>query len=186
MKTLQLIFLAVFALVPVLKAGSIEAGQAIQITIQGVPPGEQARINGTYSVSDSGYVRLWQVGNIKAAGVDSNVLAQSIEAAYQRAEIYTNPNVQVLANSGDKMVEHLLTVGGRVRAPGPKPFQRGMTLFQAVMASGGPTEFGAINRVKLYRNGKVYIYDLTKGEHKLLKVYPNDTIDVPEKNWLGR
>jgi protein involved in polysaccharide export with SLBB domain len=186
MKTLQIIFLALFALVPTLKAGIIEAGQAIQITIQGVPISEQGRVNGTYSVSDAGYVRLWGINNIKAAGVDSNVLAQSIETAYKRAEIYTNPNVQVLANSSDKLIEQLLTVGGRVRAPGPKPFQKGMTLFQAVMASGGPTEFGAINRVKLYRNGKVYIYDLTKGEHKLLKVYPNDTIDVPEKNWLGR
>ena len=72
-----------------------------------------------------------------------------------------------------------------MRNPGPKPYQRGMTLFQAVMASGGPTEFGAVNRVKLYRKGKVYTYDLTKGNHKLLLVYPNDTIDVPEKNWRG-
>ena len=80
----------------------------------------------------------------------------------------------------------MLTVGGKVRAPGAKRWAQGMTLFQAVMAAGGPTEFGAMNRVKLYRNGRVYTYDLSKGDHKLLKVYANDTIDVPQKNWAGR
>ncbi|NNC90258.1 MAG: sugar ABC transporter substrate-binding protein, partial [Akkermansiaceae bacterium] len=67
-----------------------------------------------------------------------------------------------------------------------KPYQRNMTLYQAVMAAGGATEFGAVNRVKLYRNDRVYTYDLNRGEHKLLKVYPKDVIDVPQKNVIGR
>ena len=166
--------------------GQIEPGAAIQITIQGVPPAEQGRINAVYPVSETGYITLWQVGSIRAAGVETDVLARRIEAAYKSAEIYTNPTIQILADSSDKLTEQILTVGGKVRVPGPKPFTRGMTLFDAVMAAGGPTEFGAINRVKLYRNGRVYTYDLTKGDHKLLKVYPRDTIDIPQKNWIGR
>lgn len=188
MKLLQTIFLTLLvAVVPVLQASPIQKGQAIQISLLGVPPVEQARVNGVYSVSEkTGYVRLWQIGNIMAAGVDSSVLAQRIEVAYQKAEIYTSPTIQVMSDSSDKMIEQLVTVGGKVRAPGPKPFQSGMTLYQAVMAAGGPTEFGAINRVKLYRGTKVFTYDLTKGTHKLLKVYPKDVIDVPDKNWIGR
>ena len=187
MKTfiLSLLFLLTAA-VPILEASPIQSGRAIQITIQGVPPTEAARINGTYPVSDGGYVRLWSIGNIRAAGVDSAALGQKIEAAYRSAQIYTNPTIKVLADSSDRLVEQMLTVGGKVRVPGAKPFTSGMTLFQAVMAAGGPTEFGAMNRVKLYRNGRVYTYDLGKGEHKLLKVYANDTIDVPQKNWAGR
>ena len=61
-----------------------------------------------------------------------------------------------------------------------------MTLYDAVMAAGGPTEFGALNRVSLYRNNKRYVYDLSKGSHKLLKVFPRDTIVIPQKNWFGR
>ena len=187
MKTVSLtILLILTAVLPMLQAGTIQSGQAVQITIQGVPPQEAARINGTYPVSDAGYVRLWSIGNIKAAGVDSAVLGQKIEASYKTAEIYTNPTIQVLADSSDRLVEKMWTVGGKVRAPGAKPWASGMTLFQAVMAAGGPTEFGAMNRVKLYRNGRVYTYDLGKGDHKLLKVYANDTIDVPQKNWAGR
>ena len=187
MKTLLLSLLSLAMLVvPILRASPIQPGRAISITIQGVPPGEAARINGTYPVSDAGYVRLWQIGNIKAAGVDSAALGQKIEAAYRSAQIYTSPTIQVLSDSSDRLVEQIITVGGKVRAPGAKGWQDGMTLYQAVMAAGGATEFGALNRVKLYRNGKVYTYDLTKGNHKLLKLYANDTIDVPQKNWLNR
>lgn len=182
---LFLLMLAALAL-PHLHASPIQAGQAIQITVQGVPPGEQARLNGTYPVSDGGTIRMWQVGTIRAAGVDSSVLAQRIESEYKAAGIYTSPTFQVLSDSSDNIVQHVVTVGGRVRSPGPKPYQKGMTLFQAVTAAGGPTEFGAMGRIKLYRNKKVYTYDLTKGDHKLLLVYSGDIIDVPQVNWFGK
>mgnify|MGYP002037505179 CR=1 FL=1 len=169
-----------------LQAQQIEAGGAIQITIQGVPVAEQGRINGGYPVSDKGFITMWKIGDIKVAGVVPEALARKIEAAYREAEIYTSPVIQIIADSSDNLTLHVVTVGGKVRAPGPKPFRRGMTLYQAVMSAGGPTEFGAINRVSLYRNGKRYIYDLHKGEHKLLKLYPRDTIDIPQKNVFGQ
>ncbi len=180
-----LLGLMIFGAPAALRA-QIEPGSAIQVTIQGVPPAEQSRINAVYPVSEGGYITMWQIGPVKAAGVETDVLARRIEAAYRHAQIYTAPTIQILADSSDKLTTQLLTVGGKVRSPGPKPYTRGMTLFDAVMAAGGPTEFGAINRVKLYRNDRVYTYDLTKGEHKLLKVYPKDTIDVPQKNWIGK
>lgn len=179
--------LAVLAVAcPAVQAVPIQAGQMIRIAIIGVPPGEASRINNNYLVDESGIVRLWGISDMKASGLSATALAKKIEQAYRSAEIYTNPTIQIFTDSGDALVQELVTVGGRVRSPGPKPFQTGMTLFQAIMAAGGPTDFGASNRVKLYRNGKVYEYDLTKGDHKLLKVYPNDTIDVPHKNWRGR
>ena len=181
-----LTLLVLATLCPVSHALPIQAGQVIQIKIIGVPPGEAVRINNEYPVDDSGYVRLWEIGTLKAAGLSATALAKKIESAYRSAQIYTNPTIQIFTDSGDSLVQEIVTVGGKVQGPGAKPYQAGMTLFQAVMAAGGPTDFGAINRVKLYRNGKVFTYDLTKGDHKLLKVYPNDTIDVPQKNWRGQ
>lgn len=180
-----LLSLLALSLLP-LHASPIEAGQAINITVQGVPASEAARLNGTYPVSDSGVIRMWEVGSIRAAGVDSSVLAQRIEQAYKAAEIYTNPVFQVISDSSDIIKQQIVTVGGKVRAPGAKPYQKGMTLFEAVAAAGGPTEFGAKNRVRLYRNKKVYTYDLGLAEHKMLLVYPNDIIDIPAKNWIGQ
>ena len=163
----------------------IEAGGAIKIAIQGVPAGEQARINGSYPVSEKGFITMWKIGTIKVLGSETDVLARKIEAAYRDAEIYTSPVIQIVADSGDNITVQMVTVGGKVRAPGPKPYRRGMTLYQAVMSAGGPTEFGAVNRISLFRNGKRYIYDLNKGEHKLLKLYPKDTVDVPQKTVFG-
>ena len=185
MKTLLKLTLVALALLPMNLLGQIQSGTAIQISIQGVPVSEQGRINATYPVSKSGYITMWHVGQIKASGLTSTQLARKIEAAYRNAEIYTSPTIQILSDSTQNITQQIVTVGGKVRAPGPKPFSRGMTLYDAVMAAG-PTEFGAINRVKLYRNGKAYIYDLTKGSHKLLKLYPRDTIDIPQKNWIGQ
>jgi protein involved in polysaccharide export with SLBB domain len=166
-------------------AGTIQPGQMIKIVIVGVSPQEASRVNNNYSVDDSGYVQMWKIGRLKASGLTSASLARKIESAYRQAEIYTSPTIQIFTDSGDILVQEQVTIGGKVRSPGAKPFQAGMTLFDAVMAAGGPTDFGAINRVKLYRNGKVYTYDLKKAEHKLLKMYPRDTIDVPAVNWRG-
>ncbi len=186
MKTLLMFSLVALLGLQMQAQAQIEAGAALEISIQGVPPSEQSRINAMYPVSQSGFITMWEIGSIKAAGLNSDTLARRIEQAYRNAEIYTSPTIQVRADDTQNINQQLITIGGKVRAPGPKPFTRGMTLYQAVMAAGGPTEFGALNRVKLFRGGKAYTYDLTKGTHKLLKVYPKDTIDVPAKNWLGK
>ena len=185
MKILLSFALFLMVIIPASLQAQIEAGGAISITIQGVPTGEQSRINGGYPVSEKGFITMWKVGSIKVAGMDSEALARRIETAYREAEIYTSPVIQIVADSSDNLTVHVITIGGKVRAPGPKPYRRGMTLYQAVMSAGGPTEFGAINRISLYRNGKRFIYDLNKGEHKLLKIYPRDTIDIPQKTVFG-
>ena len=116
----------------------IEAGGAIKIAIQGVPVGEQ-EINGSYPVSDKGYITMWKIGTIKVVGSETDVLARKIEAAYRDAEIYTSPVIQILADSGDSITVQTVTVEKSGRQA--KPY-RGMTLYQAVMSAGGPTEFG--------------------------------------------
>jgi protein involved in polysaccharide export with SLBB domain len=61
-----------------------------------------------------------------------------------------------------------------------------MTLYNAIQAAGGETPFGAINRVKLFRNGSVYTYDLRIDQHKTVKIYEKDMIDVPQTGWNGK
>ncbi len=76
-------------------------------------------------------------------------------------------------------------VGGQVREPGKKLLSFGSTLFDAVKASGDVTPFGATNRVKLYRNGQVYTYNLKTEVHRGVRVYTGDLVEVPEKRWMG-
>lgn len=163
----------------------IEAGKAIQITISGVPAEERGRIDGVYPVSDAGSINMPFIGTVHAAGLRNEDLAASLQARFKSLGIYTNPTIQVISNSGDRINEQTVYLGGQVRAPGPKPFTKGLTLYQAIQAAGGSTEFGSMKRVKLFRGGRQTMYDLTQSQFMNVLVQPNDTIEVPQKGMLG-
>lgn len=163
----------------------IESGKAIQITISGVPAEEKGRIDGIYPVSDAGYINMPFIDTVRAAGLRNEDLAASLQARYKSLGIYTNPTIQVISKTGDSIDQQMIHLGGNVRAPGPKPFSKGLTLYQAVQAAGGATEFGSMKRVKLFRNGRQTIYDLSKAQFMSVPVEPNDTIEVPQKNMIG-
>lgn len=163
----------------------IEAGRAIQIMISGVPSEEKGRIDGVYPVSDAGFINMPFVGIVQAAGLRNEDLAASLQSRYKSLGIYTNPTIQVISNTKDSINEQSVHLGGQVRGPGPKPFNKGLTLYQAIAAAGGPTEFGSMKRVKLFRGGRQTVYDLTKAQFMNIPVQPNDTIEVPQKNILG-
>ena len=165
---------------------SIQANQTLEIRVLGVPQSEQNRLNSSYQVSSSGTITLWEIGVIKASGTTPNQLASSIAAAYKAKGIYTSPNFQVTTPTDGALVQKRFTVGGQVKSPGPKPYTNGLTLYTAIQTAGGKTPFGATNRVKLYRNGKVYLYNLKNDQHKNIKIYPGDAIDVPQTDWKGQ
>lgn len=163
----------------------IKAETAIQITIQGVDQQEQARINGTYPVSASGTINVPYIGEVRAAGLMPMALAKSLEAAYRSREIYTNPTINVLADSRDTLTERRVVVGGYVRRPGPVPLVNGMTVWQAIQAAGGENEFGSIKRVILRRKGKQQTLDLREARSKELVLEENDSVEVPQKTPWG-
>lgn len=189
LKILSVLALALLGSSGLGMAQTISPKTTLNISIKGVPQGEQTRISGPYVVSPSGYVFLPLLKNgIKASGLSSSALARNIEAAYRSAEMYQNPRITVISNKdqeASKIDAQTVTIGGYVKRPGPTQFMRGMTLFQAVSAAGGETAFGSIRRVELFRNGKRYEYDLRNPAHMRVKVYPGDSINVPQKRWNG-
>jgi polysaccharide export outer membrane protein len=167
--------------------GQIQPGKSVQILAAGVPPEEKGRIDGIYPVSDTGTINMPFIGLVRAAGLKSDGLALALQNRYKSDGIYTNITIQVIADrEGAGVNEQAVTVGGQVRRPGPVPFARDLTLWMAVQAAGGPTEFGSKQRVKLFRGGAQKTYDITKAQFMRVPLQPNDTIEVPEKNWLGR
>ncbi len=160
----------------------IAAGTSIQINIMGVPVEEKGKIDHMYPVSDSGTINLPFIGRMRAAGMSPEALASAIQAAYQRAEIYTNPIIQVVATTeGGGVLDQVVHFGGYVRRTGPVKYTNTLTLWQAVQAAGGATEFGSLKRVKVIRGGKSQIYNLLKEESMHVKLQPNDVIDIPQK-----
>lgn len=165
----------------------IETGSSVQITIMGVPGEEKSKIDAIYPVSDSGNVNMPFIGNIRAAGLRPEALAVSIQNAYKTALIYNDPTIQVISTrEGAGVREQVVHVGGQVRRTGPVAFQKNLTIYQAVQAAGGATEFGSLKRVKLYRSGKTQSYDLTDPKNMGVPLQPDDTLEVPQKNLIGQ
>jgi polysaccharide export outer membrane protein len=164
----------------------IQAGRAIQISVSGVPGEEKGRIDAIYPVSESGMINVPFIGQVRAAGLRAEQLASALEARFRAAEIYTTPTFQVIDSSSKSIEEKVVTIGGQVRKTGPVPYNRGLTLYQAIQNAGGPTEFGSMYRVKLYRAGTQTEYDLTKGEAMNVLLEADDTIEIPQKNAFGR
>jgi protein involved in polysaccharide export with SLBB domain len=185
MKYLSLILIMLTNMVVLLPA-QIQPGKAVQITIQGVPSEEKSRIDGIYPVSEAGYINMPFISTVHAAGLRNEDLQSSLQARYKSLGIYTNPTIQVLSNTGDKIDEKMVYLGGHVRGPGPKPYSQGLTLYQAVQSAGGATEFGSMKRVRIFRSGKALEYDLTLAQFMSVPVQPNDTIEVPQKTMLGQ
>ncbi len=174
----------VFLISPVFS--QIEAEQSVIIKIMGVVPEEKAKIDEIYPVSKHGKVNLPYVGEIQAAGLDSDQLAKSIQKAFRDGEIFSDATIQVISNQeGKDPVAQKVHIGGKVQKPGPTPFTKGLTVYQAVQAAGGASEFGAMNRVILWRDGKQQKIDLKTAEGKGVVAMPNDTIEVPDKNIIG-
>ncbi|MES2476769.1 MAG: polysaccharide biosynthesis/export family protein [Verrucomicrobiota bacterium] len=164
----------------------IRPGKAINITISNVPPEDKQTVNGVYPVSDSGTINMPLIGVVHAGGMSSSALQSTLQERYKSAGIYTNPTIQVIVDAETANVaQESVTVGGQVRRPGPVPFTRELTLWQAIQAGGGATEFGSMRRVKLFRDGKQKQYDVTKTQFMSIPLQRNDTIEVPQKTPWG-
>ncbi len=165
---------------------SIRVGQAIELRIQGVPTSEVTAVNNTYPVAEDGTINVPLLGKVRAAGMSAQALGSSIEHAYKAADIYTHPTIQVLTSSDDSIAKLVVTVGGQVKSPGPVEYTRGLTLYNAVQAARGATEFGAMGRVAVVRGAQRKVYNLRDTKHMNILVEPGDTIEVPEKNFWGQ
>lgn len=183
MNTRNILFciLGLFALLVPLQA-QIAAGTSIQINIMGVPVEEKGKIDHMYPVSSGGTINLPFIGRMRAAGMSPEALASAIQAAYQRAEIYTNPTIQVVSTTeGGGVRDQVVHLGGYVRRSGPVKYTNTLTLWQAVQAAGGANDFGSMKRVKLIRGGKSEIHNLLDEESMNVHLQPDDVIDIPQK-----
>ena len=168
--------------------GQIQTGKAVRITIQGVPVEEKGSIDADYLVADNGMINMPHIGQVRAAGLKPEALAAVLQARYKEAEIYNNPTFQVFADvEGMNPNEAMVVLGGQVARPGPVKFQRGLTLWAAIQAAGGPTPFGTLQRVQVTRAGQQRQYDVTQLQFMNIVLEPNDAVNVPQKRpWETR
>ena len=140
-------------------------------------------------VRPDGKISMPLIGDVIAAGFTPEQVSESIRKRLQ--SFVRDPNVTLMV-TGLLSNEYLtrLRVTGAVSAPSSLNYRQGMTVLDAVLASGGINDFAAPDSTKLYRkiSGKmrvisIYLGDiLYKGELETnIELRPGDIITVPER-----
>jgi len=162
---------------------TIRPGDAVTITVRGVPDQESGNISGVYKVDADGVLvglPYLDQGSIRAAGLTEGQLAARIVAAYKNAKIYKQPTITALVDRPDQVRQ--ITVGGEVNKQGRQPYSENMTIYDAVTNAGGAARFGTLRRVFLTREGQRTVFDLARNlEDRGIVLLPGDTVDVDKK-----
>ncbi len=111
--------------------------------------------------------------------LDGSATSRRRESAPQDAQPYPNRS---LASAESAPQIH---IGGQVRTPGSQEFREGLTLGDVIDAAGGPTQFGSSKRVRVSRDGEASTYDISKNNISKIELQPGDTIEMPQKTWMG-
>jgi len=147
-------------------------------------------LKSTMPVRADGLITIPLVGDIKAGGRTPAEVSE--EARGAMADYIRDPQVTVIVREM-RSHEYLsrVRVTGAVRSPVSLPYREGMTILDAVLAAGGPTEFAATDRAALHRRsgtGNTVSYAvrlgaiLERGElSSNYSVMPGDVITVPER-----
>lgn len=145
----------------------------------------------TVPVRPDGMISVPLVGDVLAGGRTPPEVAKDIQeklSAYVR-----DPQVAVILTQL-RSHEYLsrVRVTGAVRQPVSIPYRPGMTVLDAILAAGGPTEFAASDRSELHRRtgGSSTTYAikldriLNRGDLATNHpVAPGDVITVPERTF---
>lgn len=121
----------------------IQAQDLLDIQVYKVPDLSKIGVR----VSDSGHVSLPLIGSVRAKGLTSEQLENSIEQRLA-SRYLKNPQVTVLVKEA---TQRRVTIEGFVIKPGVYPVKGGGTLLQAIATSGGLSEFANINKIFLFR-----------------------------------
>jgi len=145
----------------------------------------------TGPVRSDGKITVPLIGDVQAGGLSPQAIAADITARI--SSFVREPKVTVMV-SELRSHEYLsrVRVTGAVRTPISLPYRQGMTVLDAVLAAGGPTDFAAGNRTWLHRRDADSAQRYPVALESMLEegdlasnypVQPGDVISVPQRNF---
>jgi polysaccharide export outer membrane protein len=159
----------------------IGPGDSLQVFVWRNP-----ELSATVTVLPDGRISTPLVESVTATGKNPVQLARDIETVL--AEYVREPRVSVIVTGAVSTFSQIKVVG-QVRRPQSIAFRDGMTILDAVLASGGLAPFAAGNRAKLIRREgdknvetKVKLQNLVeKGDmSQNMVLRPGDILVIPE------
>jgi polysaccharide export outer membrane protein len=175
---------------PVLSTGvapdyRIGPGDTLQVFVW-----RQSELSVTVPVRPDGRISTPLNEDMQAVGKTPTALARDIET--KLSEFLKKPTVNIIVTHPISLYSQVSIVG-QVKSPGSIPFQEGLTVMQAVLAVGGPGEFGALKRAKVLRKDaggavkeiKINLYNiLQKGDMSSnITLQAGDVVVIPESHF---
>lgn len=134
---------------------------------------EDANVTGEYEVNSDGFISVPLVGQVKAAGLTTRKLEQTLMSR-MKGDIVKDPKVNVEMATYAPFYVH-----GEVKKAGVYPFQPGLTLTDAIATAGGLTYRANENLIFLQRaNSPEAVPMPLLGT---VRVFPGDNIRVAER-----
>ena len=154
----------------------------IYVRVGGIPSEDIAQISGSYIIDADGRINMPHVGKVGVAGKTQAEAQAAIEKAYAVSGVYAALTVTVEVPNAVRFIY----IGGDVRASQRMPFTPDLTLFGAINAAGGFTDYADQGKVSLLRGNDVYVINVKAIRNKpaldvILK--PGDKIEVPQSFW---
>lgn len=145
----------------------------------------------TVPVRADGRITVPLIGDVEAAGRTPSQVGADI--GERLAQYVKEPRVTVIVTE-QRSNEYLsrVRVTGAVRTPVSLPYRPGMTVLDAVLAAGGPTEFAAGDRAALHRRSAQNTTSYAIALESMLEdgdlasnypVQPGDVITVPQRSF---
>ena len=178
--TLAVLLLCVPAAAQQPSAYALQPGDKIDISVWQDPS-----LSRQIVIAPDGMISFPLVGHIRAAGLTvqglEGVLSKRLKKNYQ-----TTPQVTVMLSEVTTGGTSQVFVTGQVNNPGILPITPGMTVMQAIAASGGFGKFAAKSRVQIHRREQVFLFDYSDFEKGRspegnIPLQAGDVIVVPER-----
>ncbi len=149
----------------------LEAGNTVRVQVF-----SQENLSGDVTVDPTGNLTLPLIGNVRAAGLTANELAQRIEKSLIEKNLLQSPSVSV-----EVQTFRPFYVLGEVRQPGEFPYTIGLTVLSAIARAGGYDYRALENDVVLVRVINGQQQELRADE--LTPILPGDIVRVRERRF---
>lgn len=176
---------------PATRPSTLRSGDKIDLKFFYAP-----ELNDSQTIRPDGQITLQLLGDVQAAGLTANELAENVKDAYGTQLKY--PQCTVILREA---YLQKIYVAGEVQKPGLLDMPADMNVMQAVFASGGfNTTFAQTKQVlvirqegKKHKGYSINVEDaLLGGEHEPFMLQPQDIVYVPRTpitnvdNWVDQ
>ncbi len=149
------------------------------------------RLDVSAPVRSDGKITVPLIGDVQASGRTPTAVAAEIGESLHAYVHDAQVTVRVTELHSHEYLSRV-RVTGAVRQPVSLPYRQGMTVLDAVLEAGGPTEFAAANRTALHRRDQqtAASYPIALGAilesgdlSSNYPVQPGDVITVPQRRF---